>query len=138
MAPPSATDTFLPSAENIHNNVASKLNGISLSNPTQKPLELSGILDQFKSFEVTPTIGREYPTADLAEWLRAPNSDQLLRDLAITSPFAARPLRHTSAIRYVLLIIHSLTAWSGLFSLSRFHDRRPSEGTRHTSWRTHW
>ena len=48
------------------------------------PLQLKGVLDQFESFEVTPVIGREYPKANLAEWLRAPNSDELIRDLAIT------------------------------------------------------
>lgn len=49
------------------------------------PLKLKGLLDQYKSFDVTPVIGREFPDANLADWLRAPNSDDLLRDLAITS-----------------------------------------------------
>lgn len=53
--------------------------------PSKIPLELSGVLDQFKSFDVTPVIGREFPNVSLADWLRAPNSDELLRDLAITS-----------------------------------------------------
>lgn len=51
----------------------------------KKPLELRGALEQFENFEVTPVIGREYVNVDLVEWLRAPNSDELLRDLAITS-----------------------------------------------------
>ncbi|KAK3492763.1 uncharacterized protein B0T23DRAFT_149005 [Neurospora hispaniola] len=50
----------------------------------KEPLELSGALEQFENFEVTPVIGREYVNVDLVEWLRAPNSDKLLRDLAIT------------------------------------------------------
>ncbi|KAI1091305.1 TauD-domain-containing protein [Rostrohypoxylon terebratum] len=50
----------------------------------KEPLKLSGALDQFKQFDVTPIIGREYVDVDLAEWLRAPNSDELLCDLAIT------------------------------------------------------
>ncbi|GFF77528.1 alpha-ketoglutarate-dependent sulfonate dioxygenase [Aspergillus udagawae] len=50
----------------------------------REPLKLSGVLDQFESFDVTPAIGREYPTVNLKEWLSAPNSDELLRDLAIT------------------------------------------------------
>ena len=58
-------------------------------NPTQdrypQPLKLSGILDEFESFHSTPCIGTEFPKANLAEWLKAPNSDQLIRDLAITS-----------------------------------------------------
>ncbi|KAL4871471.1 hypothetical protein BDV12DRAFT_206586 [Aspergillus spectabilis] len=56
--------------------------------PTQKnhrePLKLSGALKEFESFDVTPVIGHEFPSAQLSEWLSAPNSDELLRDLAIT------------------------------------------------------
>lgn len=48
------------------------------------PLKLSGALDNFESFDVTPVIGCEFTNVDLAEWLRAPNADELLRDLAIT------------------------------------------------------
>jgi alpha-ketoglutarate-dependent taurine dioxygenase len=51
---------------------------------TREPLKLSGALDSYESFDVTPVIGREFPTANLNEWLTAPNSDELLRDLAIT------------------------------------------------------
>ncbi|KAK0621700.1 hypothetical protein B0T17DRAFT_560048 [Bombardia bombarda] len=50
----------------------------------REPLKLSGALDSYESFEVTPVIGREFPSAKLVEWLDAPNSDELLRDLAIT------------------------------------------------------
>ncbi|KAF2177616.1 putative TfdA family taurine dioxygenase [Zopfia rhizophila CBS 207.26] len=50
----------------------------------RKPLELKGVLDQYKSFDVTPIIGREFVNVNLKEWLRAPNSDELIRDLAIT------------------------------------------------------
>ena len=48
------------------------------------PLQLKGVLNDFKSFDVTPVIGREFPEAKLAEWLRASNCDYLIRDLAIT------------------------------------------------------
>lgn len=51
----------------------------------REPLVLKGVLDQYESFEVTPIIGKEFSTANLKEWLRAPNSDELIRDLAITS-----------------------------------------------------
>ena len=54
--------------------------------PTHKePLKLSGALNDFKFFDVTPVLGREYSEVNLKEWLEAPNSDELLRDLAITS-----------------------------------------------------
>ena len=51
----------------------------------KEPLKLSGALNQFEHFDVTPVIGREYVNVNLAELLRAPNSDDLIRDLAITS-----------------------------------------------------
>ncbi|EEU33690.1 uncharacterized protein NECHADRAFT_98371 [Fusarium vanettenii 77-13-4] len=38
----------------------------------------------FESFDVTPVIGREFVGVDLSNLLRAPNSDELIRDLAIT------------------------------------------------------
>jgi len=49
----------------------------------QKPLKYSGSLDKYESIDATPVIGTEYPTANLVEWLNAPNADELLRDLAI-------------------------------------------------------
>jgi hypothetical protein len=51
----------------------------------QAPLQLSGALDSYKSFDVTPIIGKEFVDVNLKDWLRAPNSDELIRDLAITS-----------------------------------------------------
>jgi hypothetical protein len=51
----------------------------------REPLKLSGALDHIKYFETTPAIGREFENVDLVELLRAENSDELLRDLAITS-----------------------------------------------------
>lgn len=50
----------------------------------REPLKLSGALDKYEHFDVTPIIGREFVDVDLAEILRAPNSDELIRDLAIT------------------------------------------------------
>ncbi|KAI8656226.1 hypothetical protein LRP88_12553 [Fusarium phalaenopsidis] len=50
-----------------------------------KPLSLSGALDRFESEELTPVIGREYPSVNLVDdILNASNSDELVRDLAIT------------------------------------------------------
>lgn len=45
----------------------------------------SGSLDQFEQIDVTPIIGTEFPTAQLTDWINAPNADDLLRDLAIKS-----------------------------------------------------
>ena len=49
------------------------------------PLQSSGSLDKFKSFEVTPCIGTEFQDVDLSEWITGSDSDVLLRDLAILS-----------------------------------------------------
>lgn len=59
----------------------------------RKPLKLSGALDQFEHFDVTPVIGREYVNVNVVELLEAPNSDELLRDLAITSAAPVAPPR---------------------------------------------
>jgi len=51
------------------------------------PLKVSGALSQHpqaRSIDLTPVIGREYPELNLVEVLKAENSDELLRDLAIT------------------------------------------------------
>lgn len=55
---------------------------------SRAPLKTTGVLDAYESFDVTPVIGREFPKANLVEWLNAPNSDELIRDLAITRQWA--------------------------------------------------
>jgi hypothetical protein len=59
---------------------------LATGSTVQKPwLKSTGALDQYENFELTPIIGREYPTANLVEWLQAPNADELLKELALTS-----------------------------------------------------
>ena len=53
--------------------------------PSYSPMQLSGALDQFESFRVTPCIGTEFRNVDLADWITSTDSDALLRDLGITS-----------------------------------------------------
>ena len=63
-------------------------NGVAVhSKPSlREPLKLAGSLDKFGFDDTTPVIGREFPTLNLVEdVLNAPNADELLRDLAITS-----------------------------------------------------
>ncbi|KAJ5160153.1 taurine dioxygenase family protein [Penicillium canariense] len=49
------------------------------------PLELNGALDRFTFEDTTPAIGREFINVNIAdEILHAPNSDELVQDLAIT------------------------------------------------------
>jgi hypothetical protein len=73
-------------------NETNDTNGTTTSNghgPTSKglirePLKNSGSIDYLEYFDVTPIIGREYPTAKLKEILHAPNAKEQIRDLAIT------------------------------------------------------
>jgi hypothetical protein len=75
---PSATVTYDPRPAS---------NGFETKNGKVEPLKKSGALDASFEFEdVTPLNGREYPTANIVDdLLDAPNADDLLRDLAITS-----------------------------------------------------
>ncbi|KAF5023624.1 hypothetical protein F66182_4326 [Fusarium sp. NRRL 66182] len=57
---------------------------INTKNQYPAPLKLSGALDDYEQFDVTPAIGREFPKANIVDWLNAPNADELIRDLAIT------------------------------------------------------
>lgn len=50
----------------------------------REPLKKTGALDQFKSFEVTPYCGTEFPEIQVTDLLKADNADELIRDLAIT------------------------------------------------------
>ncbi|KAI1331717.1 TauD-domain-containing protein [Xylariaceae sp. FL0255] len=100
---PSATETIVPVVDALKEKTVGAtevktessvpeggpVGGLENSDPHfelnhREPLKLSGVLDQFEQFDTTPVIGREFVDVDLAEWLRAPNSDDLLRDLAIT------------------------------------------------------
>jgi hypothetical protein len=97
---PSTTEAVAQVQESVKETVTSSASGKSSGNKTittgldempelltghREPLRLSGALEQFKQFDLTPIIGKEFVDVDLSEWIQAPNSDELLRDLAITS-----------------------------------------------------
>ncbi|KAL2194398.1 hypothetical protein P885DRAFT_80405 [Corynascus similis CBS 632.67] len=93
--PPSAAETVQQTVDDIKQKIvpvkaADTVSGTQEEALPQRleghkePLKLSGALDHLEHFDVTPVIGREYVNIDLVELLRAPNSDELLRDLAIT------------------------------------------------------
>lgn len=59
---------------------------LAATNASAKPwVKNTGALDQYEHFEVTPVIGREYTSINLVELLEAPNSEELLKELALTS-----------------------------------------------------
>jgi alpha-ketoglutarate-dependent taurine dioxygenase len=64
-------------------------NGVQTATTTVKAttqyLKSSGSLDLLQSIDITPVIGTEFPSAKLVDLINSPNSDQLLRDLAIKS-----------------------------------------------------
>lgn len=78
-----------PSAVQLEETVNSGLSNLKLkvssTSSTREPLQYSGSLDQYESDDVTPSIGTEFPGANLVDFLNAPNADELLRDLAIKS-----------------------------------------------------
>ncbi|KAL3427444.1 TfdA family Taurine catabolism dioxygenase TauD [Phlyctema vagabunda] len=74
---PSATETQTEPQQ------ATPVKGLK-DEPLTKPVNSTGVLDQFESFDVTPVIGREFSNANLVEWLQAPNADELLKELALT------------------------------------------------------
>ncbi|KAI9759930.1 MAG: hypothetical protein M4579_001963 [Chaenotheca gracillima] len=85
MAPPSLQDSVVSPQTHVTDPSSLKSKGAATqAAPAKEPLKLTGALDKFKSFDVTPVIGKEFEDVNLAEWLRAPNSDELIRDLAIT------------------------------------------------------
>ncbi|RVD81885.1 uncharacterized protein DFL_009732 [Arthrobotrys flagrans] len=50
-----------------------------------EPIRSKGNLNKFKSDDITPIIGTEFPEANIVDdILNAPNADELLRDLAVT------------------------------------------------------
>jgi hypothetical protein len=80
----------------------------------REPLQLKGVLDSYQSFDTTPVIGREFVDVNLKEWLRAPNSDDLIRDLAITSQHPYFYPQHL-----VLTVRNSLSTRSSLLPQAR-------------------
>lgn len=59
-----------------------------------KPLVYSGSLDSFTQNDLTPVIGREFKGVQVVELLKASNSDELIKDLAVTSMLNLFMLNH--------------------------------------------
>jgi hypothetical protein len=86
MAPPSADIQTAPAVSPVHNKARTipelkkSVAGLTQSASFPAPLEYSGSLDHYESFDVTSVIGREFPKVQLSEIL---HDDQKIRDLAI-------------------------------------------------------
>jgi hypothetical protein len=62
------------------NKVTTSIKNALPSGLIKEPLKYSGSLDEYQSLDVTPVIGREFPTLELTDIL---DDDRKLRDLAI-------------------------------------------------------
>ena len=73
------TQLVYPETEQIEEKLASlKLTG------SPAPLKLGTSLDKFEKSDLTPLIGTEFARGvQITELLKAPNADELVRDLAI-------------------------------------------------------
>jgi hypothetical protein len=54
------------------------------------PLQDSGALNGFSHSDLTPVIGREYTGLQITDILKSENSDQILKDFAVTGKFSSR------------------------------------------------
>lgn len=87
----------------------------------KSPIEPSGALDHFRYFNVTPVIGREYPTLNVVELIESPNADELIKELACISM-----VQHSIGLYLVLTTtVYSRCAWC-----------RFSTQARQSYWRT--
>src|SRR5277367_4690438 len=57
---------------------------VSAFRVAHEPLQSTGALDKYTCFEVTPCVGRQYTNLSIRDLLNAPNSDELIREFAIT------------------------------------------------------
>jgi hypothetical protein len=96
---------------------------------TKPWVKSTGSLDQYDYIEVTPVIGREYPHVNLVSLLQAPNSEELLQELALTSNFS-----HPLFFNPKSLTSSSLPAGSRLLSSPRQSDSRLTKGTYPAHW----
>ena len=114
MAPPAAdADLALPTPQldNKHDLIERlKANNRASTGYIKEPLKYSGSLDQYRSFDVTKVIGREFPDVQLTSIL---HDDTKIRDLAILGMFES-----TLPI-LAELTIHSVSAWCGFLPQSR-------------------
>lgn len=106
----------------------------------REPMPLMGSLNHFKSFDMTPIVGTEFPTANVVDWMKAPNSDGMLQELAVTSRPKTLFSRHCCDLSLLLIISHlpcSLPARSSVLSCPDRSHGRIAKGTLPPSGATH-
>lgn len=82
---PSAV-SVAPNGDSLTHTIPKSQNGRSFTDSKIKlPLEANGSLDDYHFKDLTPCLGREFPTANLVDMMNDPNSDELISELALTS-----------------------------------------------------
>ena len=83
VATPTKTQLVFPETEEVEQKLATlRLTG------APAPLELGKSLDGFQQTDLTPLIGTEFARGvQIKELLKAPNADELIKDLAILSVY---------------------------------------------------
>jgi hypothetical protein len=116
MSPPIAETDLAHHAHDIKYDVNTKN---KLATGLQAPLRYSGTLDQYKSLDVTPVIGREFPTAQLSEIL---SDDEKVRDLAITGQplFPVQHMNYTDRRKFLNAVLFSSETKTLILSNKRF------------------
>ena len=83
-----------------------------------EPLVNSGSLSAYEQNDITTSIGREIPDLKVKEVLAHENSDNLIRDLAITG----EPAALLCSCQALTWHYPSVRTWRCLFEKSRCHD----------------
>ena len=83
--------------------VSSATSTSTVKEVARQPLQSSGSLDDFAKTDLTSVIGTEFPEGvQLTQFLEAPNSDDLLRDLALLGISARKSVLITVSQRGVV------------------------------------
>lgn len=82
---PALVETAAQNGNGLDHSHGKTANGHSTK--TKLPLQPNGSLESYDFKDLTPCIGREFPTANLVDIMSAQNSDELLQELALTSMF---------------------------------------------------
>jgi hypothetical protein len=90
------------------------------------PMQSNGSLDDYNFKDLTPCIGREFPTANLVDMMNAPNSDELLAELAMTSAFQTVPSIKSLQLTDVLQSLSVVSSGLGNKTISRTICKRNS------------
>lgn len=121
---PSATETH-----NGHDRTHAPQNVQSV-NTLKAPLTSNRALDNYSKIELTPGIGTEFPTANLVDIMNAPNSDELLTELAYISMLRLPILHNIRAHTQQSLLVVSSGSASKTTSPTNFRKSSSSASAR--------